>query len=95
MHFVKFFPFTKKLNSQNVFCKNSSLHKANLEFKKFILKIFPSGDNSLRRTFGSGAEHPAPRIAILSPGNTTFAFEQYHGVPSGPAQNILRRDSPF
>ena len=27
--------------------------------------------------FGSGAEHPGPRLAILTPGNTTVVFDQY------------------
>ena len=52
--------------------------------------------NILRRAFGPGAEHPAPGIAILGPGNTNSRkCEQYYCRPSIPAQNIRRRESPF
>ncbi len=36
------------------------------------------GINYIYIYFGSGAEHPVPRLAILSPSNTTFAFDQYY-----------------
>ena len=50
--------------------------------------------------FGSGAEHPEQRIAILSPSNTTFVFDEYmdkEGFGSGaehPAPRITIILSP-
>ena len=88
IHFVKMCPFTKIFwRSKNAFCENFSLYQTKWSSKHASCEIFSLRKNFLdfkncirptpRRKFRSGAAHPAPRLAILSSGNTTFGLDQY------------------